>query len=279
MTKQFLNATEVCTAFQQVCRCGVSQTVRADIGRTGHTTDGVVHDTACGTWVDAPSASSEEHRIGAATARHRRSAAPKPGAKRLVGRHAVGHGALLATLAEHPQEASAVVDAVEVQAAQLGHPHAGRIQQLDDGVVCDQTLGTGAPGVYAAGDVARWYHPGYGQTMRVEHWTSAAEQGAIAARNATALGRPQPCTSVPYFWSDWNRDRIQFVGVPEADEVRVVAGDPDSGSFLALYRRGDRVTGALGVNRRRQVAKLRVMMAGGASWSQGRELASAPEAA
>src|SRR5262249_59322953 len=54
--------------------------------------------------------------------------------------------------------------------------------ELDDGVVCDETLNAGAPGVYAAGDVARWFNPLFGQTMRLEHWTTAAAQGRVAAR-------------------------------------------------------------------------------------------------
>lgn len=76
----------------------------------------------------------------------------------------------------------------------------------DDGVVCDETLWTGVPGVYAAGDLAHWPNPLFtrhdGDLMRLEHWTSAAEQGALAAVHALGLAEPQPLASVPYFWSD-----------------------------------------------------------------------------
>ena len=48
---------------------------------------------------------------------------------------------------------------------------------LDDGVVCDASC-QAAPGVVAAGDVARWPNPRFdGASMRLEHWTNAAEQG------------------------------------------------------------------------------------------------------
>ncbi len=91
--------------------------------------------------------------------------------------------------------------------------------------------------------------------MRLEHWTSAAEQGALAAVHALGLAEPRPLASVPYFWSDWYDRRIQFVGTPRADAV-VVARPADEG-FVALYRRGARLVGALTVDAPREVVKLR----------------------
>lgn len=138
---------------------------------------------------------------------------------------------------------------------------------LDDGVVCDQTLFTGAEGVYAAGDVVRWHNPLFGRMMRLEHWTSAAEQGARAARHALDPGSATPYRTVPYFWSDWYGSRIQFVGVPDADEVRTVDGDLErDGRCIALYRQGDRLVGALTVNGRSMIMKYRGMIAKEASW-------------
>lgn len=138
--------------------------------------------------------------------------------------------------------------------------------KLDDGVVCDETLQSSAPGVYAAGDVARWFNPLFGETMRLEHWTSAAEQGVLAARNAIDPGQATPCTLVPYFWSDLYDSRVQFVGVPTADEVRVVAGGVGEDTLLALYRRDDRLIGALGVEQRRLVMRLRAQIGKRVSW-------------
>lgn len=148
---------------------------------------------------------------------------------------------------------------------------AGSGLELDNGVVADETLATALPGVYAAGDVVRWRNPLFadgpaGDLMRIEHWTSAAEQGAVAARNALDPGQAQPYETVPYFWSDWYDSRIQFVGVPAADEVRVVSGDVESHRFVALYRTGDRLTGALTLNRRADVMKYRVQIAKRTSW-------------
>ncbi|MFJ8816301.1 NAD(P)/FAD-dependent oxidoreductase [Amycolatopsis thermoflava] len=141
--------------------------------------------------------------------------------------------------------------------------------QLDDGVVCDETLCAGPPGVYAAGDLARWRHPVFGRPLRVEHWTNAVEQARVAARNAIDPAAAKPCSTVPYFWSDWYGRRIQFAGIPAADEVRIVEGEPGGDApLVALYREGDRVAGALTVDGRARVMKYRALIQRGASWEQ-----------
>lgn len=152
---------------------------------------------------------------------------------------------------------------------------AGSGVEVADGVVCDETLASSRAGVWAAGDVARWVNPLFGTSMRLEHWTAAAELGGVAGHNAVTTGESQVCSVVPYFWSDWGSDRIQFVGVPQADEVRVVADDTTTGGLLALYRTGDRVTGALGVNQRRPVTRVRMMIAARAGWDEAVEAAEA----
>ncbi|MFF5985965.1 NAD(P)/FAD-dependent oxidoreductase [Prauserella flavalba] len=146
--------------------------------------------------------------------------------------------------------------------------------ECDNGIRCDATLAAdGAAGVYAAGDIARWYNPVFEQPMRIEHWTSAAEQGAVAARNALDPAAAMPYSTVPYFWSDWYTHRIQFVGVPGADEVRIVSGRADEDRFVALYRRGDRLTGVLTLNGRAIVMKYRGLLARRASWTDALEFA------
>ncbi|MEY9988781.1 NADPH-dependent 2,4-dienoyl-CoA reductase/sulfur reductase-like enzyme [Streptomyces sp. V4I8] len=118
---------------------------------------------------------------------------------------------------------------------------------IGDGVVCDEYC-EAARHVYAAGDVARWYNPRFGQSMRIEHRTNAAEQGMAAARNLLNPDARKPFAPVPYFWSDQYDMKIQAYGhLRGHDEVAVVEGDLEEGRFVAAYRRGDRVTGALAV--------------------------------
>lgn len=145
---------------------------------------------------------------------------------------------------------------------------------LDNGVVCDETLWTGVPGVYAAGDVANWTNPTFGVRQRMENWTAAAEQGAAAARNAVDPGNAKPYGTVPYFWSDWYGSRIQFVGVPECDEVQLVDGEAAvDDRWTALYRRGDRLVGALTVNGQTVIMKYRRMIGQKASWAEALDFA------
>jgi NADPH-dependent 2,4-dienoyl-CoA reductase/sulfur reductase-like enzyme len=148
--------------------------------------------------------------------------------------------------------------------------------RLRDGVVCDANLnaldvsGDVVPGVFAAGDVARWPNGLFDEEMRVEHWTNAAEQGAHVATNLRhfAAGEPlEPYEPLPFFWSDQFEHRIQFLGRAAIDdEVRVVAGSVADAKFLALFGRNGRLHGALGVNAPRWVMPTRKLFLERASW-------------
>ena len=139
--------------------------------------------------------------------------------------------------------------------------------EIRDGVVCDQFLSAG-PGIYAAGDVARWWNPLFDEEMRIEHWTNAAEQGGLAARNLVANSKGNPSQSVPYFWSDQYGSRIQFVGRSTADEIRVVHGSIEERKFVALYRRGNRLIGALGLNWPKLLMQYYVQIGKRVSWDE-----------
>ena len=140
--------------------------------------------------------------------------------------------------------------------------------EIDNGVVCDETC-RAAPGVVAAGDVARWPNRLFGQSMRVEHWDNAIEQGTAAARRLLAGEAAEPFAPVPWFWSDQYDRKIQLAGrsSPE-DDVVVVTGSPAERRFAAIYGRGGRIVAVLGFNRPRHVMQYRRLIAGGASWEE-----------
>lgn len=91
---------------------------------------------------------------------------------------------------------------------------------VDRGVLVNDHLETSRPGVFAAGDVARWPHGADGATARAEHWVVAERQGQVAAENM--LGARKPFRDVPFFWSAHHEVTIRYVGhAPSWDEIRV----------------------------------------------------------
>ena len=139
--------------------------------------------------------------------------------------------------------------------------------ELGDGVLCDASC-LAAEGVTAAGDVARWPNELFGETMRVEHWDNAAQQGSHAARRLLdpAVG---PFAPVPWFWSDQYDRKIQLAGrVRGGDDVRVVTGSVAERRFAAIYGRAGRITGVLGFNRPRHVMRYRALIEQGASFDE-----------
>lgn len=126
------------------------------------------------------------------------------------------------------------------------------------GIATDACGRTGIPGVYAAGDVACSWHPRLGRALRVEHWASAAGQGAAVAH--TILDDEQPFEALPYFWSDQFGLRLQYLGHTESWTAVELDGEPHS--FVARYLdcRGQPLA-ALAVNRSIEVGRLRTELA------------------
>ncbi len=138
---------------------------------------------------------------------------------------------------------------------------------LDDGVVADAACRV-APGIVAAGDVARWTHQRYGEALRVEHWDHAIGQGTHAGEALLAGDGALPFSPVPWFWSDQYDRKIMLAGRTQgADEVRIVDGSLAQRRFIALYRRGDQVVAALGVNRPGPLARWRLRLTDGVAWA------------
>ncbi|NUR09371.1 MAG: FAD-dependent oxidoreductase [Nocardioidaceae bacterium] len=166
-----------------------------------------------------------------------------------------------------------LVEADEVLVAVGSLPNtdwlAGSGLTVGDGVVCDEYC-QAARNVYAAGDVARWYNPLFGQSMRIEHRTNAAEQGMAAARNLLNPEARKPFAPVPYFWSDQYDMKVQAYGYLRGhDEVVVVEGGLAERKFVAAYRTGDRLTGALAVGMPpKAIRQWRQAIATGASWGE-----------
>ena len=111
--------------------------------------------------------------------------------------------------------------------------------RTDRGILVDEFLRTSVPGIYAAGDVARWHDRQRNEHIRLEHWVVAQRQGETAARNM--LGRAARFEAVPFFWSQHYDVTIAYVGyAPEWDST-IVAGDIRARDCTVTYRHGGRV--------------------------------------
>jgi NADPH-dependent 2,4-dienoyl-CoA reductase/sulfur reductase-like enzyme len=118
---------------------------------------------------------------------------------------------------------------------------------VDRGVVVSAMLETSVPGIFAAGDVARWPDPRAGEPVRVEHWVVAERQGQAAALNM--LGRRQPFNAVPFFWSQHYDIPINYVGHAERWDDIVIEGDIDAEDCLVRFRRNGRTLAAASIFR------------------------------
>jgi 3-phenylpropionate/trans-cinnamate dioxygenase ferredoxin reductase component len=136
---------------------------------------------------------------------------------------------------------------------------AGAGLELQDGIVVDEFCQTTIPDVYAAGDVANWWHPTLGERLRVEHFDNAQNQGIAAARNI--LGKREAYAPIPYFWSDQYNLSLQYVGHASGNDRVVLRGSVDHGSWSAFYLRGEHVHAALAVNRYQDLSAARQLIA------------------
>lgn len=136
------------------------------------------------------------------------------------------------------------------------------------GVLCDARGRTALPNVYAAGDLANFPHPRYGGRMRLEHWTNAGEQAAVAARNLLAgEGAAEEYAPVPYFWSDQYKRKIQLLGqAAPADRVEFVHGSPEERKFVAFFGRAGMLIGVLGLKSTPKTMRYRPLLAEPTPW-------------
>jgi 3-phenylpropionate/trans-cinnamate dioxygenase ferredoxin reductase subunit len=116
-----------------------------------------------------------------------------------------------------------------------------------DGLLVDEACRTSDPMIVAAGDCTSRPLPGQVGTARIESVPNALEQARAAA--ATLCDQHQPCSTVPWFWSDQYDLKLQMVGLSRGHEEVVIRGSMEARAFTVFYMRGGAVIAADAVNR------------------------------
>lgn len=122
----------------------------------------------------------------------------------------------------------------------------------DNGIEVDEFARTNVPDVFAAGDVAAFWHARLGRRLRLEAWRHAQNHGIAAGR--VMAGVLEPYRDVPWFWTDQFGINLQVAGLPAEDHAAVMRGAVGEPSFVAFYLDASgAVVGAAGVNAPREV--------------------------
>lgn len=122
---------------------------------------------------------------------------------------------------------------------------------VDKGILVDEYLQTNVPGIYAAGDVARWHDTASGQALRIEHWVVAERQGQIVAENL--LGARKKFQDIPFFWSVHYDLTINYAGHAQTWDSIEIDGNITARDCILRYQKNGTTVAVAAIGRDKQV--------------------------
>jgi 3-phenylpropionate/trans-cinnamate dioxygenase ferredoxin reductase subunit len=115
-----------------------------------------------------------------------------------------------------------------------------------NGIVVDSYLQTQDPHIFAVGDCCSYPNVYTGGLLRLESVQNATDQARTLAKTLT--GNPTPYKSLPWFWSQQGKIKLQIAGIVGRDDDVILRGDPASGKFSVYCFYAGRLTGVESVN-------------------------------
>jgi len=131
---------------------------------------------------------------------------------------------------------------------------------VENGIVVDEYLATGAAEIAAIGDCANFPTRFANRRVRLESVQNSVDQARLVA--ARLAGKPALYDKVPWFWSDQADLKLQIAGITVGHDASVVRGEPESGSFSVFCFRDGRLIGVESVNRAADHIVARRLLAG-----------------